>query len=127
MDVVHFVLSLMVAFELKHFVADYTLQNKWMIRGKGSFAMLGGYVHAGIHSVGTIAVLWLFGVSTGLIVVLTLAEFAIHYMLDFAKAHYGDNVSSKEQPRKFWAINGLDQFFHHMTYIGMVYVVVSFA
>ncbi len=121
-----FALWVMFALEGKHFAADYLLQFPWMIREKGSLAKIGGYAHAGIHAVGSVLVLWLLGLGWGAVLALAVAEFVIHYALDFGKAHYGDHVSPMESPRLFWAFNGLDQFFHHTTYILMTYVIVTY-
>lgn len=119
-----FALWVMLCLELKHFVADYLLQFDWMIRGKGSLTMPGGYAHAGIHAVGTVIVLALLGLAPVVILFFAVGEFVVHYALDFAKAHYGDHVSSSDKPRTFWAFNGLDQFLHHSTYIAMTYLIV---
>lgn len=115
------VFALLVGLQIKHFAADYLLQNGWMIAGKRSLLALGGYAHAGIHIVGTWLVLSIFGLPLAFVLAVLAAEFVIHYALDFAKAHYGDGISSADQPRKFWAANGLDQLFHHLTYLGIAY------
>lgn len=92
-----------------------------MIAGKGNFRMIGGYLHAAFHVIGTALVLWLLDFSPHLIIVVAIAEFAVHYMLDFAKVHYSAEISSTERPRAFWALNGLDQLLHQLTYVGIVY------
>ncbi len=92
-----------------------------MIAGKGNFRMAGGYLHAAIHIIGTICVLWLLSVTPQLIVAIVFAEFVIHYILDFAKVHYSTEISSAERPHAFWALNGLDQLLHQLTYVGIVY------
>jgi hypothetical protein len=119
-----FALWVMLCLELKHFVADYLLQYEWMIRGKGSLRMPGGYAHAGIHAAGSVIILIFLGLAPAVIAAFALAEFVVHYALDFSKAHYGDHVSASERPRAFWAFNGLDQFLHHTTYIIMTYLIV---
>jgi hypothetical protein len=114
---------LLIGLNMKHFVADYLLQFPWMIAGKGSFRMAGGYVHAAIHVTGTAFVLWLLAVSPQLITGLVLAEFVLHFLLDFAKVHYSGEISSTERPNAYWALNGLDQLLHQLTYVGIVYFV----
>jgi hypothetical protein len=118
------VLLLMLGLEIKHFVADYTLQFNWMIKGKKSLSHPGGYAHAGTHAVGSLIVLMGFGFPVWLILVLAISEFVVHYLLDFAKAQISDDISSAVQPRKYWALNGLDQLLHHITYIAMAWMVV---
>jgi len=122
-----YALLLMLGLEIKHYFADYALQFEWMIEGKGSFSRLGGYVHAAIHAVGTAVVFWLTGVAGVLAVVLVCAEFVVHYLLDYAKAHYGEDVTANERPRAYWALYGLDQLFHHLTYIALAFLVVRFS
>jgi hypothetical protein len=43
----------LVGLQLKHLVADYLLQPRWVIHGKGDVRKIGGYVHAGLRAVGT--------------------------------------------------------------------------
>jgi len=74
--------------------------------------------------VGSVIVMIFLGLAPAIIAAFALTEFVVHYALDFAKAHYGDHVSSSERPRAFWAFNGLDQFLHHTTYIIMTYLIV---
>ena len=111
--------------QVKHFVADYLLQFPWMIAGKGSFIRVGGYVHAAFHVAGTVLVLLAMSVAAKTILLVALLEFVIHYLLDYAKAHYSANIVSTRNPRLFWALNGLDQFLHHVTYIGIVFLVIG--
>jgi len=124
--VVEFAIFLIFGLEAKHFVADYLLQSPWMIGGKGDIRMAGGYVHAAIHVLGTFLVLMAFSVSITVILAVCVVEFAVHYAIDFGKEHTSKDISAKGQPRRFWALNGLDQFFHHTTYITMTYVLVKF-
>lgn len=121
--VVEFVILLILGLQIKHFIADYLLQFGWMISGKGSFSDVGGYVHAGFHIVGTAIVLLLGGVPLMMILLVLAGEFVIHYLLDFAKIHYSRNVSAQDQPHMFWALNGLDQMLHQMTYLGIAFII----
>jgi hypothetical protein len=116
-----FIFLLLIGLNVKHFIADYLLQFPRMIAGKGNFRMAGGYLHAAIHVFGTACVLWLLAVTPQLIVAIVFAEFVIHYILDFAKVHYSAEISSSERPRAFWALNGLDQLLHQLTYVAIVY------
>ncbi len=119
-----FLLLVLIGFLLKHFVADYLLQFRWMIAGKGNIRAPGGYVHAAIHVLGSVIVLSLASVPVPVLLALLGAEFVIHYLLDYLKVHYGKEVSSTERPRLFWALNGFDQLMHHLTYVAMTYVVL---
>ena len=120
----NFTLMLLVGLVVKHFIADYMLQTAGMIEGKGSLLSSGGYLHAGIHAVGTIIVFALFAIPTTLFWILVVTEFVVHYLIDFAKQKLGDQVKSNENPRMFWMINGFDQLLHHLTYIALAMLIV---
>ena len=120
----NFTLLLLIGLVIKHFIADYMLQTAGMIKGKGSLLSPGGYLHAGIHAVGTIIVFALFAIETTLFWILVVTEFVVHYLIDFAKQKLGDQVTSNENPRMFWMINGFDQLLHHLTYIALAMLIV---
>lgn len=115
-----FVLVL-IGLELKHFLADYVLQSRLMMTGKGSLTAPGGYLHAGVHVLGSLAVLALAGIAPVLLLMLLAAEFVIHYGLDYAKVGYGRGVHAADRPKRFWILHGLDQLLHQLTYAGMLY------
>ncbi len=112
---------LFIGLELKHFIADYFLQPGWMLSGKGDFRRIGGYAHAGAHAVLTGVVLLLAGVPLGWLAAIVVAEFVIHYLLDYAKIAYSKGIHVDSQPRQFWSLHGLDQIFHQMTYAAIIY------
>ncbi|MEX0627208.1 MAG: DUF3307 domain-containing protein [Cucumibacter sp.] len=116
---------LLVGFQLKHFIADYLLQPRWMVQGKGSFAALGGYAHAAIHAACSAIVLLVVSVPVGLILGLCAAEFVIHYFLDFAKIHYTSGIEERREPARYWGLFGFDQLLHQLTYVVMVYSAFS--
>ena len=115
------VLFLLSGLELKHFIADYLLQTGWMIGGKGNLASPGGYAHAGIHVIGSAIVLLLVHIPLPALALLLVAEFVVHYALDFAKVYYGRGIDPDEDAQRFWALHGLDQLFHQLTYVAMIY------
>jgi hypothetical protein len=110
----------LVGLVLKHFVADFLTQTGWMIGGKGQFSHLGGYIHAMIHAFGTIIVLFVAGLGVTFVLLVALGEFALHYLIDYWKEHVSEDVDPKTQPHKFWALFGLDQTLHSLTYVGIV-------
>lgn len=121
------VLVLLVGFELKHFIADYLLQTGWMIGGKGRFTALGGYAHAGIHIIGSAIVLLVAQIPLPAIAALLAGEFVIHYLLDYAKVSYGRGIDPDRDAQRFWAMHGLDQLFHQLTYVAMIYLALRAA
>ncbi len=116
------VLFFLLGLQVKHFVADYLLQFDWMVAEKGDLLKPGGYAHAGMHVLGTAIVLIIAGVRWPLLVAILAAEFVIHYALDYGKVAYSNGVTMEDSPQKYFALHGLDQFFHHLTYIGITYV-----
>ncbi|HMN67470.1 MAG TPA: DUF3307 domain-containing protein [Bdellovibrionales bacterium] len=118
-------LILLIFFQVKHFVADFLLQNVWMLqkaRPNWDF-VLPLALHSGVHAVTTLAVAlyihpslwWLGGV-----------DFVVHFLMDRIKAgprYLGrfTDVRSKA----FWVSFGLDQMVHHLTHIYICWVLAS--
>jgi hypothetical protein len=117
--------GLLLGLEIKHYIADYLLQPGWILVGKGDFLKPGGYAHAGIHAAMSLVLLLVCGTSIGLALVLFVAEFVIHYLLDYGKIQYSRGVEVEAHPSRFWALHGLDQLLHQLTYAGMIYVVIQ--
>jgi hypothetical protein len=116
---------LFIGLELKHYIADYFLQPGWMLAGKGDFRQPGGYAHAGIHAVLSAVVLLAAGTPLTTLALLVLAEFVVHYLLDYSKIHYSKGVHVDTLPRRFWILHGVDQITHQLTYAVMIYVVLA--
>lgn len=116
--------GLLIGLQLKHFIADYLMQPGWILGGKGDLHQLGGYVHAAIHGVFSIVVLLVFSTPLWLVGTLFVAECLVHYVLDYAKIHYSRGVDIERDASRYWALHGLDQFFHQVTYAVMIYAVV---
>lgn len=112
---------LLLGLEIKHFVADYMLQTTLMLRGKGNLKSAGGYAHAGVHAALSGVVLLVAGVPAPAVGGIIFGEFCLHYGLDFWKVQYGRNVQASSQPKLFWALHGLDQLFHQLTYAAMIF------
>lgn len=116
MDAATLFVGLLIWFQLKHFVADYLLQPGWIINGKGDFRKPGGYVHAGLHVVGSLPALYFVGLDATAVALLASAEFAVHYLIDHAKAVHARHHPHPANTRAFWALHGADQLMHHLTY-----------
>jgi len=116
MDMETAFVGLLIWLQLKHFVADYLLQPAWILAGKGDFHKPGGYVHAGLHACGSLPALHFVGLDATRVVLLALAEFATHYVIDHAKAVHAHRHPHPANTRAFWALHGADQLMHHLTY-----------
>jgi hypothetical protein len=118
------VLILLLGLELKHYAADYLLQPRWLLGGKGNLAAIGGYAHAGIHALGTAIVLFIVGTPLLALLLICAAEFVVHYGIDFVKYRYLSGVDVQTAPWRFWALHGLDQMLHQITYAVIVFFVM---
>lgn len=116
---------LLVGLEVKHYIADYLLQPGWILAGKGDFRHPGGYAHAGLHAVLSGLVLLAAGTPLALLAGLVVAEWVIHYVLDYSKIHYSRGVHANTDPARFWALHGIDQLAHQLTYAAMIYAVLA--
>jgi hypothetical protein len=115
-------LGLLAWLQVKHFAADYLLQTPWIIAGKGDFRRAGGYVHAAIHVAGTLPGLVLCGLGAGLVALVLLCEFVIHFAIDHLKALQARARPQAPTSSRFWAMHGADQLAHHLTYTAILAV-----
>jgi hypothetical protein len=114
----------MLAFAGKHFVCDFLLQRPYYYRNKGTYGHPGGLLHALEHGVMTVAVLSIF-VPAAPVLALGMLDAGFHYHIDWAKmninAHFGWRADTSDF---FWAMLGLDQLLHTLTYALIVWVVI---
>ncbi len=115
----------LVGLQIKHFVADYTLQWPAMIAGKCHLNRSGGYIHAGIHVILSLPVLLLCGLSYALIGFLMIFEFVVHYATDYSKGRYDMAHRLEVHTRHFWVLHGADQLVHQLTYAVMIAVIMA--
>ena len=119
------VLVLVVLLQLKHAICDGPLQLRWMLKQKGFYGKPGGLVHAGIHGVGSLLMLLVFGLAPLPSVALAAADAAVHYHVDFAKETVVRRRAwTADSPYFWWALSA-DQLLHQFTYVGMSAVVAA--
>lgn len=108
--------ALSLAFAAKHYLTDFVLQTDWMARGKerarGWFGPL--LVHAGLHGLGTLLIVLL---ARPELWWLAPADFAIHAVIDRAKALASLRLRWPVSDPRFWWLMGFDQFLHQVTNI----------
>ncbi|HEY0105417.1 MAG TPA: DUF3307 domain-containing protein [Rhizomicrobium sp.] len=119
------VLGALLAFQIKHFLADFVLQTAYQVRTKGIYGHAGGLMHAGIHILGTIPVLVYWGASAGAAAIVLIGEFVVHYHMDWLKANIDRIYQWGMQSQRFWMLFGFDQLVHQLTYLGIVYVLAA--
>ena len=121
------ILILLIAFQIKHLIADYYLQFPYMYENKGQ--KTGWFYplmeHAGMHMAGTMIILIAYSVykdSQAIFItsmMLSLFDFITHFITDRWKATRG----RKPDEKKFWTDLGIDQMVHHVVGIIIVYVI----
>ena len=112
-------IALLVLFQIKHFIGDYLWQTDWMLANKGRYGHPGGLVHAGVHGALSAPILIWAGVPIGLAVMLALAEAAVHYHIDWAKARAVRRRDLDAGQTASWRYLGLDQGAHQLTYVAL--------
>jgi hypothetical protein len=115
------VFILLALFGIKHFVADFLMQYDYMLRDKGIYGAEGGLHHAGTHACLTFLILVFFCHNANDIIALSLADFVLHYHIDYFKQQLNRGLTTAD--RKFWVWLGLDQALHYLTYVGIIYYV----
>lgn len=121
-------LFLLTLFQLKHFLADYPLQNYQMVCEKGIYGKRGGVFHSLIHAALTFTVLgffnyFVFPVEYTVAFAIAALEFFIHYHIDWSKMQMSRKFST--QDKGFWNWIGFDQLLHHVTYIGFAWILIG--
>lgn len=117
------ILELITLLIIKHFVADFLLQNNWMVNQKGYYLQAGGVVHALIHGILTFFVLS-YVTGEGIAFVAALLDFVLHYHIDWAKMKLGRTFNWTTNDRMFWVAIGFDQMLHYLTYVLIILIVI---
>jgi hypothetical protein len=127
MQPVTVMMAMLIWLQVKHYIADYVLQPGWMIAGKGNLLKRGGYIHAGIHVLGSVPAYLIAGLGALPIVILVVVEFITHYLIDFIKAGLSCRTDAGPSTQSFWALHGADQLAHQLTYAGLIYAALVLA
>jgi len=117
---------LLIIFQVKHFVADFPLQREYMLRkvSPNWDFVLPLSVHCGVHAALTLAICmwfrpelwWLAGI-----------DFLVHFVMDRLKSgpKYLGRYNDRNKPG-FWNALGFDQMVHHLTHIGLIWMILFF-
>jgi len=119
------VLAAVAVLMLKHTIADFYLQTPYQYLNKGTYGHPGGFMHSAIH-VALTPLVYLVLVPGSLLIALAiaLAEFAVHYHVDWLKEQITHRNGWTAQDRGFWYALGTDQLVHGLTYLAIVGVLV---
>lgn len=124
-------LVLLIAFQIKHLMADYYWQFPYMYLNKGAKT---GWLeplalHAGVHAglTAMILTIWFSVISLEptlehkvLLFSMVVFDFITHFVTDRWKATRG----RKPDESKFWTDLGIDQFVHHV--VGIIIIFVTY-
>lgn len=135
------IVVLLVAFQLKHFVADYPLQTKYML---GKFKEKGWALpllaHVAVHAAFTLLIT-IHYVDLGKVIVLAMFDASTHFVIDRVKAspkmlgrfkplaaetYPTATYFQKRNNWLFWQFLGLDQFLHGFIHTIIIwYILIS--
>jgi len=116
------VFILLALFGIKHFIADFLMQFDYMLREKGIYGAIGGAHHALVHASWTFLILVFFCSNATEIIALSVADFVLHYHIDYFKQRLNKGLTSAD--RMFWVWLGADQALHYLTYIAIIAIVL---
>jgi hypothetical protein len=100
-------------------LADFFLQNAYIIRNRRFYGHPGGLLHVAIHLAGSLIALVVMGTPLGLLFALLAVEALVHYHLDWFKDNFVARRNLTARDAVYWYATGVDQFLHQLTYLGM--------
>jgi len=122
------IFTLLILFQVKHFICDYPLQTDYMLgkmkpTGEDWYRPLA--LHAGVHAFFTFLIILFIHPSNYWLYLIPLLDFVIHFMVDRIKA--SPNLCGRWNPAQpyFWWALGADQMIHHLTHYIFIYVIVQ--
>ena len=113
------VLVLLLLLQTKHVIADFFLQNAYIIQNRRFYGHPGGLLHVAIHLAGSLAALVIVGTAPLTLAGLLIAEAVIHSHLDWSKDNFVARRGLTPRDAVYWYATGIDQFLHQVTYLGM--------
>jgi hypothetical protein len=111
------VLAIFAVLEIKHFIFDYVLQTPYQFLNKGTYLHPGGFVHSGLHALGTLAAFLIITPPLALGIAIIVGEFVFHYHVDWTKEQLLRRFRLTTKDAYYWRIYGADQLAHHLTYV----------
>lgn len=120
------VFLLLILLQIKHWYIDFVNQSMEEVHGKGIYGNWKGIQHSLKQGIGTTVCLL---VVTGFgylpfCIILGLVDFIVHYHVDWAKMNLNKKLGYTIEMPQFWALLGLDQLAHQLTYIGIAWAMI---
>lgn len=117
--------TLLILFQIKHFLCDYPLQNAYML---GKFKKVGWELpllsHSAVHAIGTSLISIIFTGDILLSYLLGMLDLVVHFVVDRLKAHPDIGGRYTQENPKFWWCLGADQMTHHLTHYLLIYFII---
>lgn len=133
------IFALLALFQLKHWLADYLLQTRYML---GKFAdgwdfVLPLFSHVAVHGLMTFGIVMCFRPRLALLAM--VFDMIVHFVMDRIKAAPSmlgrwrpltkETAADANEARwrendKFWWSVGFDQSIHHLTHYAIIYAMV---
>lgn len=120
-----YALAVLGLLQVKHMFADYFLQTPIMLRDRGVYIHPGRALHCLVHAVGTVICFVLVGVPIAAVLIVTLAEWVVHYHIDWGKGRWSDLQNHTPTHAGYWRAFGADQLLHQLTYLAMLWAIVA--
>ncbi len=121
-DKAYLLLIALAVLATKHVIFDFFLQSLNQVRNKGTYGHPDGLLHAAGHAVGTCVVFFIITPPLAVAFGIVVAEFFIHYHVDWLKEELGRRLKLQMNEKRFWIAMGIDQWVHQLTYVGIVSV-----
>ncbi len=103
---------------IKHFLFDFYWQTTYMLRKAAPNGwILPLTLHVTTHAAATFFIVLLFS-DFGFSFLVAISEFIIHWIIDYWKAQ---KAKAEFNSRAFWNYLGLDQMFHNLTYLLIIF------
>jgi hypothetical protein len=119
---VQLVLAALVVLQAKHFVADFILQTPYQFTNKGKYGHPGGFIHAGIHALGSMLAFFVITPTFFVGAAIVIGEFIAHYHIDWTKEQTVRRKQWVFPQAEYWWTFGADQALHQFTYVVIVAV-----
>ena len=111
--------------QLKHLVFDFLLQPAFVWKNKGTYGHPGGLLHALGHTLGTLPALFILTSDATTIAVVLVMEGIVHYHIDWGKEKTTARLNLTPQNPRFWYLLGFDQLLHQVTYLLIIWYLVT--
>jgi len=120
-------LILLFLLQIKHYYADFAMQTYSQTVRKGIYKDPVGISHSLDHVLASLIVLviasFFIKMSLPCILLLSFIEGLVHYHIDWIKVRFGTKDMTKGL---FWNQFGLDQLAHQLSYLIMVFILLTY-